>query len=216
MESIRYVPRNGWPEGLELHSVIIPGYPTMSINEAGHIRSCSLRGGGIGDKWVTLTIRQAPVNDPDAPWTFRFNDGKRLIVTVASLVMMVHGTEKPSGDHELCALDGDLTNHCLWNLAWMTRQERAGRPYFPKVNLRHLHKDAQDRAYHAWRSAQVMGQRQKPIRGAVPQEELFGVLAEWEQRGCSLRTIWEERFRDRCDFPTFSNRTYRIRKQRKK
>lgn len=193
MLSIKYIPPGGWPEGITLTSLPIPGRDGYSINEAGHIRSCKRRGSwDNADEWHAVSTFW---ND-ERGWTFRFSSGKRIFVTVASLVMLTHGPERPSPKHWLCFLDRDRRNHCLWNLEWLLPQEAFDRGLFmsPSDSLR------------AIRKRQI---QERLARGAsIDEGEIVRSMHEYLNTGRPLRSIWLDRYQHNIRLKSFTKRVY--------
>lgn len=187
MKSIEYRPPDGWPEGITLHSKLIPGYSTLTINEVGHIRSCKKRGPwGLSDRWTALSIHQI---QPGAPWTHLIWKGGSVLV--AHLVMDTHGAPRPGKEYRLYPIDGNLENHCLWNLEWRIAATQKGVPYFPTNPLKLLGKKPKDRT--------------KRKAFTLTRDEIAWAYQEWK-RGRSALTMWRELHQDKCSFPAFYQR----------
>lgn len=200
MKSIEYVPPGGYPEGLELRSVPVKGYETLCINQVGHIRSCLKRGDwGLDTKWNAVGIFRTG----DGPWWFRFNHGARHSATVASLVMEAFGPEKPGPGYGIYPIDGNLENHCAWNLVWLDYDQSLARGLQScRFKMFKIQKAA--------KPGDVI--RKKPN---VTNEELLEVVIEFNRTKRKLRRIWEDRFRGRINFPNFSVRVHKLRRKQK-
>lgn len=196
MLSIEYRPPDGWPEGLKLESKIIPGHETVTINQVGHVRSCMKRGGwGISDQWKALSIHQ---DRPGSPWYMKIHVGKVRTVVVAHAVIETFGPPSPGVDHGLFPIDGNLENHCHWNLEWRLKSEVSWRPMFRPSPLAHLLKPLKNKK---------TGRKDK-----LTETEIELSLNEY-LRGRKLRAIWNERYKQRCHFPAFAQRVYMMRKR---
>lgn len=204
MRSIDYRPPDGYiPYGYVQDLRPIPGYEGWFVDQLGHLRSNRAR-------WGTGPIQHRSILLQDGRWTAtiwrhvtgdKHRNGKREAHTVASLVMLAFHGPKPAR-HIVAYLDGDMENHCLWNLKYMKRAEAR------KIGA------AIDIEPSPWASLRLNPKprvpepevpARKPRAPKPPpmsRAEVAQAVAEWKA-GRKLRRIWQDRHQDALSWKIF-------------
>lgn len=215
MRSTLYLPPGGLeniPEGTVLEDRPVAWMDHITINQIGHIRGCLKRGPhGVGEEYTPRAIFQ----HGHLGWVFSTGAEKgvkRSRKTVASMVMLAFVGPPPSPLHKAYFLDRDCNNHCLWNLEYLTMKEAQARGIITS------HREMQRLSMEARKDKGKL-KRQHPhpppgIAGGMTAEEMVVVLSDFEN-GRKLRTIWDERFRQKTTFQAFRNQIYMLRKARR-
>jgi len=98
----------------------VPNWPRYSVSTHGRVHSEPAMNQGRG---VSGGIMSPADQGCGYLMLSLKSDGKKVGRTVHSLVMEVHGPEKPTEAHVINHIDGDKTNNRLENLEWVTEAE---------------------------------------------------------------------------------------------
>jgi hypothetical protein len=98
----------------------VPGWPRYSVSTHGRVHSEPAMNQGRG---VSGGIMSPADQGCGYLMLSLKSDGKKVGRTVHSLVMEVHGPEKPSEAHVINHIDGDKKNNHISNLEWVTPAE---------------------------------------------------------------------------------------------
>lgn len=205
MKSTDFRPANGIPEGITLEDRDIPELPTLIVNQLGHIRGILCKH-GMTKKWLPRGIQ---FDENNGMWKYEYSlgkdkDGKKRKMTpyVGNLVALAFLGPLPK-DHKLCYLDGDKTNHCLWNLAYLPLKEAVERGFImapEEMTRRMVIGRRKQRAERAALKAQPE-KKPRPAPKIEPRER--EQVMEELHAGRTLEDVWLERFQSRMVLNTF-------------
>lgn len=181
-------PNNDVPEDLvwEDRPFPIKGLEDIyTINQIGHIRSVIHRFGrredGMPVSW----------QENERGWIFCQPFGKkRPKWWVRDLILSAFADPRPSELHRAYCLDGDVFNHVLWNLGWLTKPEAVERGLAVSPSM----------------IAKAANRKRNEHRVSVVKREDYDFIRKLHASGLPLNEIWSMHYQRQMKLNIFRSR----------